>query len=347
MTPQQFIASLEKGPAPAYLFLGPEMYRRDVCRKKLIERFLSADERQDGWVRHDLDEISLDGVIEDASSLSLFVSRRLVWVSSAEAALPKRLDADVKEGAGLLLERYLRNPSPDVVLVFDVKRYELEGEDKARIERVRKFYSGISNVVEFPPYDAESARKLAQDLAKRSSLQIAQQEIDALVEALGSDASLLAQEIEKLRLYAGAERRITADDIAALAPNARTATIFSLVNALARGDRAASLDLLDTLIRDGEYLPLALTFLATQFRFALVAREEGLRSPQQIQAHFQRIGVPMWPSRAQQVFQTVNAFSQDKIERAVVGIFRADRGLRDTRPDDRVIMERLVLEMTA
>jgi hypothetical protein len=28
-------------------------------------------------------------------------------------------------------------------------------------------------------------------------------------------------------------------------------------------------------------------------------------------------------------------------------IFQADRGLRDARPDDRIIMERFVLELTA
>jgi len=241
----------------------------------------------------------------------------------------------------------LKNPSPDVVLVFDVKRYDFESEDKPRVERVRKFYSGVTNVVEFPPYDAEAARKLAQDIAKRAGLQIGATEIEMLVEALGNDASRIAQEIEKLRLFAGTTRPVSVEDIAALAPNARTTTIFALVNALARGDRSMSLDLLDTLISDGEYLPLALTFLATQFRFALVAKEEGLRSPQQIQAHFQRIGVPMWPSRAQQVNQTVGAFSKEKVERALILIFQADRGLRETRPDDRVVMEQLVLGLTA
>jgi hypothetical protein len=32
---------------------------------------------------------------------------------------------------------------------------------------------------------------------------------------------------------------------------------------------------------------------------------------------------------------------------AVQGLFRADRGLRDTRPDDRIIMEQLILALTA
>ena len=61
-------------------------------------------------------------------------------------------------------------------------------------------------------------------------------------------------------------------------PDARATTIFALVNALGRRDRARALEVLDTLTREGEYLPLALAFLSAQFRLALVAREAGLKS---------------------------------------------------------------------
>ena len=112
--------------------------------------------------------------------------------------------------------------------------------------------------------------------------------------------------------------------------------------AIGRGDRARALEVLDTLAREGEYMPLALTFLATQFRMALVAREAGLRSASQIQAHFTKLGARMWPERARQIEQTVGAFSKQKLERAVTKLFEADRALRDARPDDRVVMEEMI-----
>ena len=123
--------------------------------------------------------------------------------------------------------------------------------------------------------------------------------------------------------------------------------MFALVNALGRRDRARALEILDTLTREGEYLPLALAFLSTQFRMALAAREAGLKSPQQIQGHFTRMGMPMWGSRAEQVYQTASKFGKPQLERGMKLIFEADRGLRDTRPDDRVIMEQFVLRLTA
>jgi len=74
------------------------------------------------------------------------------------------------------------------------------------------------------------------------------------------------------------------------------------VNAMGRRDRARALECLDALVREGEYLPLALSFLSTQFRTALAAREAGLKTAGQIQSHFRawacRCGVrerSRWP----------------------------------------------------
>ena len=72
-----------------------------------------------------------------------------------------------------------------------------------------------------------------------------------------------------------------------------------MVAALARGDRSGALETLDTLSRAGEYMPLALAFLATQFRMALAAREAGLRTGGEIQKRISpSLGARIWPERA-------------------------------------------------
>ena len=44
MTPDQFLQRVAKyGPAPAYLFIGPDTYRRAACRKALVERIQQLD----------------------------------------------------------------------------------------------------------------------------------------------------------------------------------------------------------------------------------------------------------------------------------------------------------------
>jgi len=45
------------------------------------------------------------------------------------------------------------------------------------------------------------------------------------------------------------------------------------------------------------------------------------------------------------VQQTAARFSQAQLERAIKLTFEADRGMRDTRPDDRIVMERFILAL--
>lgn len=345
MTPAQLRSRIQKQAIPpAVLLLGPEAYERRRLRESLAATF-----SQEARTEHDLAASSLAEVLDDARSLSLFASERLIWVANAEAVLPRgRIDDDAENESGSVdaspLKSYMQDPTPGVVLVIEAIRFDFEGEDKRKQDRVRKFFGAIPDVVELRRFSVQDARAEAEALASRASLRMNPDALDLLVEALGADVARVAVEIEKLSLFAGA-RPVGVADITALVPDARATTIFALVNALGRRDRARALEVLDTLTREGEYLPLALAFLSTQFRMALVACEAGMKSSGQIQGHFARLGIPMWGSRAEQVSQTVSKFSKSQMERAMSLIYQADKGLRDARPDDRTVMERFILQL--
>ena len=347
MTTAQLLARAAKRTAPPLtLLLGPEAYQRRRIKEALLGAF-----PQDAVTQHDLLERSLAEVLDDARSLSLFAAERLIWVVNAEAVLPRGRAAEDSDAESAVpgdqapLAEYAKDPTPGVVMVFEAIRFDFEGDDKRRQDRVRKFYSPVPEVVELRRYSTSDATAEAQSLIRRAGFSMDADALDMLVEALGADIARIAVEIEKLSLYASG-RAIKLEDIAALVPDARATTIFALVNALGRRDRVRALELLDTLTREGEYLPLALAFLGTQFRLALAASEAGLKSGQQIMGHFTRIGIPMWGARADQVQQTLVKFTRAQMERSIQLIFEADRGLRDARPDDRIVMERFVLELT-
>jgi DNA polymerase III subunit delta len=352
LTPAQLLALVKQGKRPpALLLLGPEAYDR-----RRIKETLRASVPEESLTEHDLIEVSLAEVLDDARALSLFATDRLIWVVNGEAALPRGRAGDAAgesddgapsgSGDSAPLTAYVKDPTPGVMLVVEAVRFDFEGDDKRKQERVRKFYGAINAVVELRRYAAHEARAEAEVLKSKAGVRMDASVLDLLVEAMGADIARIAVEIEKLALFAG-NRPVSPDEIATLAPEARTVTIFALVNALGRRDRVHSLETLDTLVKEGEYLPLVLAFLSTQFRMALVAREAGLRVAGQIQSHFTRLGVPLWGSRADQIAQTVSRFSQAQLENAVKLISQADRRLRDARPDDRSIMEQFVIELTA
>jgi len=343
MTPAQFLARVKRNEIPAVcLFLGQESYNRRRCREAL------ASESE----QYDAAETSLAAIVDDARAMSLFASERVIFVIGAETLMPRTIrDEPDEPGSGGadgqavgVLEAYVKSPTPGVTLIFEATRWDLEGEDKTKTERARKFFGAIPDVVEFRRFTADEARGELNRIAREANLKLDPAAAEALVEALAADVGRIAVEVEKLSLYG---KPITVDDLPLLVPDARQSTIFALVNALGRRDRVRSLETLDALVREGEYLPLALTFLATQFRMALVAKEANLRGASQVQSHFQRAGVPMWGSRAEQISQTAAKFSKDQLERGLKLLFETDRDLRSARPDDRSVVENFVIKLCA
>jgi DNA polymerase-3 subunit delta len=355
MTPAQLLARVKKNDIPPVIFfLGQESYNRRRCREALLAARAVPIEQ------FDMAESSLAAIIDDARAMSLFASERLMFAVRAETAMPRTSRAaavsdDDEDDTGdspsrsapgdeSLLAAYVRDPTPGVTLVFEATRWDFDGDDKTKTERVRKFYAAVTEVVEFRRFTADEARQELDRMARASKIVLEPAAADALVEALAADVGRIAVELDKLQLYG---KPITAESLPLLVPDARQSTIFALVNALGRRDRARSLDALDSLVREGEYLPLALTFLAGQFRMALVAKESNLKGSSQVQSHFQRAGVPMWGSRAEQISQTASKFSKPQLERGLTLIFEADRDLRSARPDDRTVIENFVTRLCA
>lgn len=349
VTPTEFRKKLaSRKIAPVILFVGPDSYERERCRKELLEAVLPEADRESGMARHDLDSLTLADVLDDARSLSLFAPTRFIHATGAEAALPRgRAGKDHETNAGLALAAYLERPTEGATVLLESGRFEFDSDDKTKVERLLKFYAQVPWVVEFPRFTAAAAMSLGREIAAAKGLRIAEAQLVALVEALGADASRLSAEIEKLALFLEPGTAVTEEHLDALVPDARATTVFRLVAALGEGNRLEALLLLDTLIRQNEYLPLALTFLSTQFRMALAVREAGLRTSQQVQSHFQAAGIAMWRSRAEQVLATASQFSPARLRRGLRLIAWADRALRDARPDDRVVMENFVFRLTA
>ena len=127
--------------------------------------------------------------MDDARSLSLFAAERVIIVTNAEGALPRQKSDEEEEGgpAGSAAElaAYLKEPSPGVTLLFQASRFTFEGDDKKRIERVRKFYSAIPDTVELDAFSMDEARTESRHLAQQIGLAIDAPALDLLVEALG------------------------------------------------------------------------------------------------------------------------------------------------------------------
>src|SRR6185369_5986890 len=120
MTPAQLMSRIKKGTLPpAILLLGTESYERRRILDALAAMFPEGSVTQ-----HDLVDLTLAEVVDDARALSLFASERLIRVMNAEAVVPKgKSDEDGESesagGSAGPLAEYLKDPTPGVVMVFE------------------------------------------------------------------------------------------------------------------------------------------------------------------------------------------------------------------------------------
>ncbi|MDA0204766.1 MAG: DNA polymerase III subunit delta [Acidobacteria bacterium] len=346
MKPKAFTKSIQDGKTESgYLFLGNEAFFRDRCRQALKKAVIGDD--AEAFVEIDLKKESLTRLWDETRSLSLFSTARLIVGFNAEAVLPRARSAAADE-AKEEMKRYFADPTPGVVVVFECTKFNVrERDDKAKADRVAKFFDAVPVAVELDRLGASDTLRAVQALAERRGLKPESDVLAELADMLGGDLARLDSELEKLSLYAGESGVITRADVELLTPEARQGGVFELSDALAHKDRSRALEIVDTLAAGGAYWPMQLTLLAGLFRQALAVRELNARDSRQVVSALGRLGVRIWPSRAQQLLAVAGKFSKQELEKALTCFFEADRDLRRERPDDRFIMERLIIELTA
>ena len=350
MTAKQFLGSLKKTePRPVYLFVGNELFYRDRCRQALARAVLgeSAGDsaNPEGLTEIDLGEQSLAALIDEARTMSLFASARLLVGAQAEAALPRGTGAKGAEPFEEL-RKYAESPTPGTVVLFESTRFDLgERDDKSKIDRMVKLFGKACEVVEMKRLTADQAVRESSTRAEQLGLRIASSSLSDLVEMLGADMGRLANELEKLSLYVGSEREVQAEDLELLVPEARRRGVFEFSDALAHGDRARALDILDTLAETGVSWPMQVNLIAGLFRQALAMKEQGAGTSQQVMSLSSRHGIRMWPPRARQLIEVGRCFSSPRLAKALIRLGEVDRDLRRERPNDRVIMEQLVMTL--
>jgi DNA polymerase-3 subunit delta len=108
----------------------------------------------------------------------------------------------------------------------------------------------------------EDAAALAREQARRHTLSLSDEALEIFTLSTGGDRRIMENELEKLDLYLGAQRReVTADDVRQLVPLSRAGIVFELGNAIAARDLSRAVAVLDQLLFQGE-TPIGIMLVA-------------------------------------------------------------------------------------
>jgi DNA polymerase III subunit delta len=217
---------------------------------------------------------AIRSTIAALQTLPFFGGGKLVWLKSANF-----LSDDVKGKSanvlGLLeeLDAILTGGLPDDV-TFLVSAID---PDKRR-----SFYKILTKLADIQIFDEpdlnrsgweENAGEIVRAEAKKRGLEFKEEALELFVLSTGGDSGVVANELEKLTLYAP-EGAITAEQVRALVPISRAAVIFELGNALARHDATLALNLVRDLLDQGETaIGILLATILPTIRNLLLAKD--------------------------------------------------------------------------
>jgi len=132
--------------------------------------------------------------------------------------------------------------------------------------------ANISKVQEFPPLKGTGLQQWIQARVATHAGSISPRAVRQLTETAGEDLWVLANEIEKLSLYAKG-RQIEEEDVRRVTSSAREASIFAMVDAIAEKRLPAAMRLLHQLLTDGNPPTYLLTMMSRQVRLMVQAKE--------------------------------------------------------------------------
>jgi DNA polymerase III subunit delta len=310
--------------APVYLFVGDDV--------KLVDRMVDAVEgvvdpadRAFAVERLYAGEAGAtpEAIVDSARIMPMLGDRRIVFVLRAERLLkPKRAsraadeESDESEEAEAAvdagpLEAYLASPVTSTTLVF-------VATDVDRGRRLTKRVLDAASVVEFPGLTGEPGRssrpvvaEWLRDELTRAGRTIEPEAAKLLCDRAGSDITKLRGDVERLLLFAGPRTRLTADDVMEVVSADTTPDDdWAVVNAIAAGNAA-----------------LALSETGRRF-------ERG-DSPHAL------VGQLRW-----WVSSKLVQGDPGRVRAALDALLRTDLALKSSGGDERVLVERLVVELT-
>ena len=161
------------------------------------------------------------------------------------------------------------------------------------LDKRRSFYKALAKRAEVQVFDRldssrggweEEATEIVRDRAKKRKLQFEDEALDLFVLLTGGDTRQIENELEKIDLYLGRERRVGAEQVRTLVPLSRAGVIFELGNALAARDLDRALTLVRRLLDQGESaIGLLLVAILPTVRNLLLAKDlmehEGIPRP--------------------------------------------------------------------
>jgi DNA polymerase III subunit delta len=242
------------------------------------------------------------------------------------------------------------------------------------IDKRRAFWKALEKVAEVQVHDRiDTSREGWQDQvgslvsarARELGLKFDPAAMELFVMLAGEATQQIGNELEKLDLFLGERRQVTEQDVLTMVPLSRAGIIFEIGNAIQKGDAARAIGLIDQQLEQGESaVAIIRASIIPTVRNLFMAKvtEETLKVPTgNYQAfagaldrlpEFDRAWLPQKKTGGVNVYpiflamRGASGFTLKGLTAAMEATQRADQDLVTTGLDNRLILHRLIAEIT-
>ena len=331
----------------------------------------------DGFTHETIDGVSdnsdsayeiCNSVVQALQTLPMFGGDKVVWLRNANflgdtvTGRSQRTESGVESLRGAL-EAGL---PPGVKFLLTA-----QGVDKRR--GFWKFIEKAAEVQIFDKIDTtrdgwqEQVAAMVTRRAADMGLSFEEEALHIFVLLAGEQTQQIGNELEKLDLALGPERRmITEDDVNALVPLSRAAVVFELGRAIEKGTAARAIELIDQQLAADDKAAIGImraaiiTSVRNLFMARLIIDHFKLKPGANLSAAVQRLpekdrdwlpqkkdgsGPNIWP--ISQVAASAADYDLASLQQVLEATLKADQALVTTGLDHRLILHRLIVEIAA
>ncbi len=243
-----------------YLIYGKETL---LLEKKCTEILKKEQIDEYSISKYDLENDSLNTILEDATTISMFSSKKAIIVTNSYIFTATTKKSLIEQNTDLLLD-YLEHRNPDTILIFIIPSEKLD-ERKKITKQCRK----IATITEI-----NTVKNIGQIVKEMfGEYQIDQATTQLFIDRVGDNLRILEQECEKIKTYKNEEKKITKEDILNLTAKNIDIDIFKLIENIILKKKQQALESYQEMLKRNEEPIKIIIMLANQFRIMYQAKE--------------------------------------------------------------------------
>ncbi|MCB4790510.1 MAG: DNA polymerase III subunit delta [Elusimicrobia bacterium] len=314
--------------APIYIFAGEEIYLQAEALKSL-NKALEINE-----LNYEIfygQQSSADTIMLAAQTIPLLSDRRFILVKDAQKIKTAELNK---------LSQYLKTPITSSCIVF-LWQEKLRAENKKS-----NFFSTaeeFGSIIEFKPLYERDLPAWIQSRIAKSGKEIDLDAVHYLIQESGTSLTDIANEIEKLALFTGKEKRISLEDIETLSGHTKQFNLNNLGSSIESRNLKESIEITENLLNEGEAPLKVLGTIYRTIRKLLLAKsmlEENHFGYEQV-----RNELRIHPYYFSKFTAGLSKFTHEELKNDLSLILDTDKLLKSSSKPENMIFEELIISI--